>query len=256
MMSKHIFLFPLLIGLLLVAQAAFSLQIPEKPKGRVSDYAGLLTNDQITQLDARLQRYEEETTNQIAVAIFKSLEGESLEDFSIHLAERWKIGTRRDNGVILLVFLDDRKLRIEVGYGLEGALTDAISSSIIRSDIAPRFRQGDYDGGIKAGIEKIAEATRGEYKAEPNAEEQRNNRSIGQSDIIFWGIVIFTLIFIIWGERRHRYYTFGPSGWNHGRRFPGGGWGSDGGSRGGGGYGGGFSGGGGGFGGGGASGGW
>ena len=254
MMSKRISLFFFLIGLLLVAQAAFSLQIPEKPKGRVSDYTDLLTNDQITQLDSQLQRYEEETTNQIAVAIFKNLEGESLEDFSIRLAERWKIGTRRDNGVILLVFLDDRKLRIEVGYGLEGALTDAISSSIIRNDIAPRFRQGDYYGGIEAGIQRIIEATRGEYKAEPNT--QKNNRSIGQFDIIFWGIIIFTLISIIWGERRHRYYTFGPSGWNYGRRFPGGGWNYGGGSRGGGGSGGGFSGGGGSFGGGGASGGW
>jgi uncharacterized protein len=252
MMSKRIFLFTLLVGLILATQAAFSLQIPEKPKGRVSDYAGLLTSDQIAQLDSQLQGYEEETTNQIAVAIFKSLEGESLEDFSIRLAERWKIGTRKDNGVILLIFLDDRKLRIEVGYGLEGALTDAISSSIIRNDIAPRFRQGDYYGGIEAGIQKIIEATRGEYKAEPNA----GNKSIGQSDIIFWGIIIFTLIFIIWGERRHRYYTFGPGGWNYGRRFPGGGWGYGGGPGSGGSSGGGFSGGGGSFGGGGASGGW
>jgi uncharacterized protein len=247
MMSKRIFLFTLLVGLILATQAALSLQIPEKPKGRVSDYAGLLTSDQIAQLDSQLQGYEEETTNQIAVATFKSLEGESLEDFSIRLAERWKIGTRKDNGVILLIFLDDRKLRIEVGYGLEGALTDAISSSIIRNDIAPRFRQGDYYGGIEAGIQKIIEATRGKYKAEPNA----GNKSIGQSDIIFWGIIIFTLIFIIWGERRHRYYTFGPGGWNYGRRFPGGGWGHGGGPGSGG-----FSGGGGSFGGGGASGGW
>ncbi len=252
MMSKHIFLSTLLVGLILAAQAAFSLQIPEKPKGRVSDYAGLLTSDQIAQLDSQLQGYEEETTNQIAVAIFKSLEGESLEDFSIRLAERWKIGTRKDNGVILLIFLDDRKLRIEVGYGLEGALTDAISSSIIRNDIAPRFRQGDYYGGIESGIQKIIEATRGEYKPGPSA----RNKSIGQSDIIFWGIIIFTLIFIIWGERRHRYYTFGPGGWSYGRRFSGGGWGYGGGPGSGGSSGGGFSGGGGSFGGGGASGGW
>ncbi|MER3445973.1 MAG: hypothetical protein C4291_03675 [Candidatus Dadabacteria bacterium] len=252
MTSKRIFRFAFLVGLTLMAQAAFSLEVPEKPKGRVSDYASLLTDDQIAGLDAELKRYEDETTNQIAVAIFKSLEGESLEDFSIRLAEKWKIGTRKDNGVILLIFLDDHGLRIEVGYGLEGTLTDAISSRIIRNDIAPRFRQGDYYGGIEAGIRRIIEATRGEYKAEPSV----GNRSIGQFDIIFWGIIIFTLIFIIWGERRHRYYTFGPSGWDYGSRFPGGGWGYGGGSWGGRSSGGGFSGGGGSFGGGGASGGW
>jgi uncharacterized protein len=240
MISKRIFLFPFLIGLLLVAQAAFSLQIPEKPKGRVSDYAGLLTNDQIVRLDAQLQTYEEETTNQIALAIFKSLEGESLEDFSIRLAEKWKIGTRKDNGVILLVFQDDRKLRIEVGYGLEGVLTDAISSSIIRNDIAPRFRQGDYYGGIEAGIQKIIEATRGEYKAEPNDEQ----KGIGWKNLLILALLFIILPFFgapIWAGRRS-YYTFGSGGWGSS-----GGRGSSGG---------GFSGGGGGFGGGGASGGW
>jgi uncharacterized protein len=253
MTSNRIFLLAFLVGLILTAQTAFSLEVPERPKGRVSDYAGLLTDEQIASLDAELKRYEDETTNQIVVAIFKNLEGESLEDFSIRLAERWKIGTRKDNGVILLIFLDDRKLRIEVGYGLEGVLTDAISSSIIRNDIAPRFRQGDYYGGIEVGIHRIIEATRGEYKAKPSA----SNRSVGQSDIIFWGIIILTLIFIILGERRQRYYTFGPSGWKYGRRFPGGegygGWGSSGGREGPGGD---FPGGGGSFGGGGASGGW
>jgi uncharacterized protein len=243
MISKRIFFFPFLIGLLLVAQAAFSLQIPEKPKGRVSDYAGLLTDEQIVRLDARLLRFEEETTNQIVVAIFKSLEGESLEDFSIRLAESWKIGTRKDNGVILLVFLDDRKLRIEVGYGLEGALTDATSSSIIRNDIAPRFRQGDYYGGIEAGIEKMIEATKGEYKTEPNNEQ----KGIGWKNLLILALLFIILPFFgapIWAGRR-RYYTLGSGGWGSGGDY------SRGGSSGGG-----FSGGGGSFGGGGASGGW
>jgi uncharacterized protein len=243
MMPKRIFLLPFLISLLLAAQAAFSLQIPEKPKGRVSDYAGLLTNDQKVRLDAQLQRYEEETTNQIAVAIFRSLEGESLEDFSIRLAEKWKIGTRRDNGVILIVFLDNRKLRVEVGYGLEGALTDATSSSIIRNDIAPRFRQGDYYGGIEAGIQKIIEAARGEYKAEPNDEQ----KGIGWKNLLILALLFVILPFFaapIWSGRR-RYYTVGSGGWGSGGDYSGGG------SSGGG-----FSGGGGGFGGGGASGGW
>jgi uncharacterized protein len=243
MMSKRIFLLSFLISLLLAAQTAFSLQIPEKPTGRVSDYAGLLTNDQKVRLDAQLQRYEEATTNQIAVAIFKSLEGESLEDFSIRLAEKWKIGTRKDNGVILIVFLDDRKIRIEVGYGLEGSLTDATSSSIIRNDIAPHFRQGDYYYGIEAGVEKIIEATKGEYKAEPNDEQ----KGTGWKNLLILAFLFIILPFFgarIWAGRR-RYYTVGSGGWGSGGNY------SRGGSSGGG-----FSGGGGSFGGGGASGGW
>ncbi len=243
MMPKRIFLLSFLIILLLAAQAAFSLQIPEKPKGRVSDYAGLLTNDQKVRLDAQLQRYEEATTNQIAVAIFKSLEGESLEDFSIRLAEKWKIGTRKDNGVILIVFLDDRKIRIEVGYGLEGSLTDATSSSIIRNDIAPHFRQGDYYYGIEAGVHKIIEATKGEYKAEPNDEQKGTE----WKNLLILAFLFSNLLFFgarIWAERR-RYYTVGSGGWGSGGNY------SRGGSSGGG-----FSGGGGSFGGGGASGGW
>ena len=242
-MYKRAFLFPFLIGLLLAAQVAFSLQVPEKPKGRVSDYAGLLTNEQIVRIDAQLQRYEEETTNQIAVAIFKSLEGESLEDFSIRLAEKWKIGTRKDNGVILVIFLDDRKMRIEVGYGLEGSFTDATSSSIIRNDIAPHFRQGDYYDGIRGGVEKIIEATKGEYKTGPSDEQ----KGIGWKNLLILALLFIVLPFFgapIWTGRR-RNYTFGS-----------GGWGSEGGYSGGRSSGGGFSGGGGSFGGGGASGGW
>lgn len=243
MMPKRIFLLSFLIGLLLAAQTAFSLQIPEKPKGRVSDYTGLLTDEQTVRLDAQLQRYEEATTNQIAVAIFKSLQGESLEDFSIRLAEKWKIGTRKDNGVILLVFLDDRKIRIDVGYGLEGSLTDATSSSIIRNDIAPNFRQGDYYAGIEAGVEKIIEATKGEYKTEPNDEQ----KGTGWKNLLILALLFIILPFfgapILAGRRR--YYTVGSGGWGSGGNYSGGG------SSGGG-----FSGGGGSFGGGGASGGW
>ncbi len=235
MALKRIFSMSFLICLFFAAQSAFSLEVPERPKGRISDYTSLLTSDQIARLDDQLQSFENEATNQIAVAIFKSLEGESLEDFSIRLAERWKIGTRKDNGVILLIFLDDRKMRIEVGYGLEGTLTDATASSIIRNDIAPHFRQRDYYGGVEAGIQKIIEATKGEYKAEPNTGKPEGIR--------FGNLLFFVLLFIIlsffltpiWTGRRGN-YTFGSGGWSSG--------------------GGGFSGGGGGFGGGGASGGW
>jgi Beta-propeller domains of methanol dehydrogenase type len=152
--------------------------------------------------------------------------------------------------VILLIFLDDRKLRIEVGYGLEGVLTDAIASSIIRNDIAPYFRGGDYYRGIEAGIEKIIEATRGEYKSEPDTGEISNLEDLFNTFFTFLplAIILIALIAIVReAVRKSRHsHTFGSGGWSSGGDYSGGGGSSDGG----------FSGGGGDFGGGGASGDW
>jgi len=129
---------------------AFGLGVPERPEGRVTDRTGTLNRDQIHALEKKLTAFEKETTNQIAVLLIPSLEGDSLEDYSIRLAEKWKIGQQgRNNGVILLIVKNDRKLRIEVGYGLEGALPDALAGTIIRNEISPRFREGQfYQGGM------------------------------------------------------------------------------------------------------------
>ena len=110
------------------------------------------------------------------VAIFRSLEGESLEDFSIRLAQAWRIGQKGlDNGVIFLVFLDDRQMRIEVGYGLEPTLTDAIASSILRDVVAPRFRQGKIADGIAAGLTAIQAAIKGTYRGPPARAARRGD---------------------------------------------------------------------------------
>lgn len=168
---------------------SFALTIPEKPTGYVNDYAGLLSKEATVQISANLSSYEKETSNQIVVAVFKSLEGESLEDFSIKLAEKWKVGTKdKDNGVIFLVFKDDRKVRIEVGYGLEGALTDAISSEIIRKEIIPNFKAGNFDDGISNAVNAIINATKGEYKASPT-------KTKGDNQALF-SLIIF-LFFIM-----------------------------------------------------------
>jgi uncharacterized protein len=136
-------------------------------RGRVNDYAGLIPSDRARALEERLARFEAETGHQIAVLTIPSLKGDSLEEFSIRVAEAWKIGKKGfDNGAILLVARDDRRLRIEVGYGLEGVLPDAIASRIIREVITPRFRSGDYAGGIDAGVEAILKVTRGEVLPE------------------------------------------------------------------------------------------
>ncbi len=142
----------------------FALSIPDHPGSYVNDYAHILSPDVNKQLASKLKVFDDETSNQIVVATFNSLEGESLEDFSVRLAQKWKAGNKeKDNGVLLLVFKDDRKVRIEVGYGLEGALTDALCSQIIRNEIVPSFKGGSFDNGIISGVDAIIKATKGEY---------------------------------------------------------------------------------------------
>jgi uncharacterized protein len=192
------------------------------------------------------------------VAIFRSLEGESLEDFSIRLAQAWRIGRKGlDNGVILLVFIDDRKMRIEVGYGLEGNLTDAVSSSILRDVVAPRFREKRIADGIGAGLDAIDQAIAGTY-------QRPTSPSRGRSALdTYWTFFLFMILAggLLWviipavlmaSASRRRGWTGGSSGWG-GPFIGGGGWSGGGGGSG---DGGGFSGGGGSFGGGGASGSW
>jgi uncharacterized protein len=146
-----------------------------------------------SQLEESLRRFEEQTGHQIAVLIIPSLEGEELEAYSIKVAETWKIGHKGfDNGAILLIARDDRKLRIEVGYGLEGVLPDALASRIIREVIVPRFRSNDYPGGIEAGVEAIMTVTRGEPLPAP-ARTRTRPRDIPGAGTNF-GDIIFLLL--------------------------------------------------------------
>ena len=152
--------------LVLAAPGAAALPVPPPPDRRVNDFAGALTPADRDRLEQQLAARETTSRNQVVVGVFRSLEGESLEGYSIRLAKAWRIGQKGlDNGVIFLVFLDDRKMRIEVGYGLEGTLTDAVSSSILRDVVAPRFREGRTADGIAAGLDAIDRAIAGEQAA-------------------------------------------------------------------------------------------
>src|SRR5574341_427136 len=148
----------------LLTLPVFTMALDVPPlRGRVNDLAGLLPGGQAQALEERLRQFEEQTGHQIAVLTIPTLEGEDLEGFSIRVAETWKIGKKGfDNGVILLVVHNDRKLRIEVGYGLERVLPDAVASRIIREVIVPRFRENDFAGGVEAGVEAIMKVTSGE----------------------------------------------------------------------------------------------
>jgi uncharacterized protein len=221
---------------------------PEQWGLRVHDEANVLSAQTVQQLESQLKSFEDSTSNQIAILIISSLEVEAIEDYSLRIVESedWKLGQKgKDNGVLLLVAIDDRKMRIEVGYGLEGVLTDALCSRIIRNEMAPNFRRGDYDAGVMAAAIAIMQAIGGEYVADEPASRKKGPGSSLITLLIIFGVIIF--ISRIRGGG-------GGSGWSSGTGWYGGGLGGRGSSSGGG-FGG-FSGGGGGFGGGGSSGSW
>ena len=144
--------------------ALAQLPVPPAPARRINDYAGALTPAERDRLEARLAARERQSANQVVVAVFRSLRGESLEEFSVRLAQTWRVGRKGlDNGVVFVIFLDDRKMRLEVGYGLEATLTDAVAASIVRDVVAPRFREGRLADGIAAGLDAIEAAIAGTY---------------------------------------------------------------------------------------------
>jgi uncharacterized protein len=256
-MKRFIFFITALLLVISLSNSALALEVPPKPLGRISDYTDTLSTSQIRELDAILEKFEQDTTNQIAVVLIPTLEGDNLEDYSIRLAEKWKIGQEgKDNGVIVLIIKQDRKIRIEVGYGLEGVLPDSLAGDIIRNTLAPYFRRNDFSGGIEKAIQRIISATKGEYKA-PDSQKRPIPRDelVDLIKILLCFLVLFFIV--IRGAIRDFLYrrkqaTRLKKGGFHGDMV---GYGSSGGFFGGG-FGGGFSGGGGGFGGGGASGGW
>jgi len=235
---------------------AYSLSVP-KLTGRVVDVAGVLTSNQRQIIEKELRACEEKSSSQVAVLIIPSLQGENLEDYSMRVVEKWKLGQKEfDNGVLLLIAINDRKLRIEVGYGLEPILTDAKCDYIIRNEIVPYFRQGDFYQGILNGVKTITGIVNREFDITPEqlAKYKKKKRTKTRHIPIGFLIFIFIIISSIFrgGGRGGR---GGGSGLLWYLLLSSGGGGRSGGSSFGGGFGG-FSGGGGSFGGGGSSGGW
>ncbi len=134
----------------------------------VTDLTGTLTPDQVAALDAKLRAFEQAQGSQVAVLVVPTTQPEEIEQYAIRVAEAWQLGRKdADDGAILIVARDDRKLRIEVGYGLEGALPDAIANRIIDEDIVPQFKRGDYYGGIATGVDRMLRVIEGEPLPEP-----------------------------------------------------------------------------------------
>lgn len=158
--------------LFLAPWPAYPLDVPLL-RGHVNDYAGLLSPAAAERLELTLTDFEASDSTQIVVLTIPSLAGENLEEYSIKVAEAWRIGQKGvDNGAILLIAKQERKVRIEVGRGLEGKLTDLVSGRIIRGDIAPLFKEGNYDGGVESGVMALMKVVRGEYQARPRDLQQ------------------------------------------------------------------------------------
>lgn len=233
-MGKHAV--TLLLGLLL----SFSLLAePSFPalSGRVVDRANLLGGQAEQRINTQLEAHENATGNQVVVVTLPDLQGYDIESFGYQLGRHWQIGQKgKDNGVLLIVAKAERKMRIEVGYGLEGTLTDAISANIIQTILRPAFKRGQFEQGIEAGTTAIIEALGGQYSM---------RKTTSRKSFPTWLFLVFIIVIVF----RNLFRGGGGFGRSYGSgRYYGGTFGGGGG--------GGFSGGGGGFGGGGASGGW
>ncbi|MGB3471628.1 MAG: TPM domain-containing protein [Erythrobacter sp.] len=291
---KRLALFIAALAALLAAPAAAQPAFPELT-GRVVDQADIIPADQEAQLVAALEALETQSQRQLVIATVDSLEGYEIADYGYQLGRAWGLGdAERNDGALLLVAPNERRVRIEAGYGLEGYLTDALSALIIQNQILPRFREGDFPGGITAGTAAIIaqlqlppdEAARVAQQAgaQQQTQTQKGGFPVGAL-VLLIVLFIFFILPLIRGGRRRKYRATGDGPWGKrgdtGRRGRGFGdtardiilwevgsaivrgalsggddWGGGGGFGGGFGGGGGFSGGGGSFGGGGASGGW
>jgi uncharacterized protein len=245
---KKILLFLLVSVTVLFATAQQVLPKPNPPR-LVTDAAGVLSPEQVDILERKLVALDDSTSNQIAVVLIKSLDGAAIEDYAVKLFRAWGIGNKKtNNGVLIIAAIDDRKLWIEVGYGLEGAIPDVTASSIYRNEMVPAFKEQNYFRGIDNAINALSKAAAGEYKVK----RERKGKGIGGggagSIFTFLIMIVLVIIFISRGGRG------GGGGWGrrsglgtiadamiissllNGGRGGGGGWG--GGDSGGGGFGG------------------
>lgn len=252
----------LLLAGLIAPRAHAAEVMPPAPPKYFNDFAGVTKPETQDRLNRALEQLEKDTSSQIVVAVFPKMQSDSsLEDYTVRMLRAWNIGQKgKQNGALLAVFVQDRRIRIEVDYGLEGAIPDAIANRIISDHMAPRFRVGDYDGGLNDGVNALIQAAQGEYKGTgTTAAETRSGKPV------LWPLIIFFAMFLLIAlrsfRRRGRGTTYSRRGRSDWGAWPiitsGSGWGGGGGWSGGGGSGGSFMGGGGaGGGGGGASGSW
>ena len=230
--------------------------LPPAPPAYFNDYAGVVSHGMAARLNQTLEEFERQSSDQILVAVYPTMQSDSaVADYCVRVFRSWAVGQKaKNNGAVLFVFVKDHQLFLQTGYGLEGVLPDARCKRIIDEQITPRFKAGDFDGGLNAGVTAILAAAKGEYQGTGRTvAEQKGGQSSsgGLAPILIFGFIFLVVVVsrILSPRRRGWLYTGG--GWGGG-----GGWSGGGGFGGGGGGGGGFSGGGGSSGGGGAGGSW
>lgn len=236
-------------SLLMVFSVIHAQQIPPRPSPPklVNDLGNVLSPEEEQQLERKLVAYDDSTSNQVAIVTIRTLDGYPIEEYALAILRQWQVGNKEtNNGVVILAVIDDRQIRIETGYGLEGAIPDITASQIIRNDIAPAFRSDNYYEGFNKAVESIILAAAGEYKA-PQGYKKESGKRPGIPAIIIIIIIIFILSKINRGGggggfmSRRGYRGFGPvffPGGFGGGGFGGGGFGGGGGGFGGGGFGG------------------
>jgi uncharacterized protein len=172
--------------------ACFAQEIPKAPDPPrlVNDLADVLSESEEQYLEQKLLAWEDSTSNQLAIVLVKNLAGLEVSDYSVQLARKWKIGSTKNNGILLLAAIEDRKTRIEVGYGLEGRITDAVSRRILADELKPEFREGRYLTGLDRATDKIISAAAGEYKAEAPVKKGKKKKGMG------WALIISIIIIL------------------------------------------------------------
>lgn len=181
------------------ASVAFAFEVPPNDglvTVAVATGVSVLSEEERAIIAQDLEQYDRETSNQIAVVIIQSLQGEAIEDIALQIARTWGIGSAKDNGILILFAYDDRQVRIEVGYGLEGAVPDIVASGIINEDMIPQFKDGQYAAGITAGIEALKKHIGGEYTADRYVQESSESTGI----YFFIGFILFQWMLAILGR--------------------------------------------------------
>lgn len=196
-MFKKITLF---IGLLLCSWGAFAQQLPAKSNTIVTDYTNTLSADEKQRLESKLVAFNDSSSTQIAVVILHSIGNYDVNDYAQKLGRAWGVGQKgKNNGIMVLVALDDRKMSIQTGYGVEGALPDIITQQIRVNDINPRFKAGDYYGGLDVGTDDIIKYTKGEYKADKQTQKSHDRNGGGSPGSII--IIVIVILFLVFRNR-------------------------------------------------------
>jgi len=195
MFKKLILFFALVAG----TATAFSQNFPDKPNTLVTDYTNTLSASDRQQLENKLVAFDDSSSTQIAIVLIKSVGDYDIAEYGTELGRKWGIGQKgKNNGLLILAAIDDHKVTIQTGYGVEGAVPDVITHQIIENDIKPHFRQSDYYGGLDAATTDIIKYTKGEYKADKKPQQQQNT---GGGGIIIFIIIIIVILIVVFRGR-------------------------------------------------------